>query len=723
MNRTWLITTLLLMAMVMPGSVALAQGQDRCVALVIETAEDLGRPLDEMGIAYRRVTFDDLRDEALLARLCVVFIGHGLPTGSEVAAPLARWVQRGGGLYLAGEARLLLMDIVGPLITFEAAGQTPLGDLEAQVVEPGLAMVTGARVRLRYESAHGPLMARADGQVLLRARVRTGSSDRTVPLAVQFTRGNGTVLYSTLVGYNQRSSSEQSLMRALMLRVLTARRAQELSRPALPGAVLQLATLAEPNSTQVFQYPVLAGQDFDVVLDNPDKRLALSLVSPVTTTAILTPQEGVGWSSVEVRAPVAGTWRIQVRPASSSSQSQPYLLLIIPRVGTNLLNTLPTPLRVSTRLPVAGTNLALALLLTVLLGLSAFLLNDRPPRTQKVEPSRARQIVGNVGRRIGQAYHVIGSPTTWNIAPVLRRVVITLALATGFALGALLAAMLDRYFAPTTLRGAGVLVGLFIAIGLTSLAFVGGQKWMARILKESSALRLRPMGVLMAALLALLSRLLNLLPGFMYALPVGLTFSGEADPSARRRLALSALAGVMAVLLVGLIFWGLSIPTDWALRQLNYGAGEGLGATGAILLSALQTLFLLIFFIALQLAFFELLPVGALAGGYLFRWRGGVWGILSLVVSALMFHTLLNPTGDLLALTGNRNVLALAVGLAFYTIVALAVWLVWYGAGLTGKGAIPPRRVLVAVVLVMALWGAACACGALTAAWRTLAVR
>jgi hypothetical protein len=120
------------------------------------------------------------------------------------------------------------------------------------------------------------------------------------------------------------------------------------------------------------------------------------------------------------------------------------------------------------------------------------------------------------------------------------------------------------------------------------------------------------------------------------------------------------------------------------------------------------------------LAFFELLPIGTLAGGHLFRWNGIVWGLVSLLVSALTLHTLINPFANALELIGNRSVLALAVGLALYTIAMVGMWLAVHGRGLAGKAAAPSRGSVVALVLVIGLWIATCACGAGTAAWQAV---
>lgn len=723
MDRVTIVILTLLAAQwvgaLMPAPLAQAQPGGDCVAVAVEAGEDLGRLLDGLGTSYRRVTFDDLKDEALLARLCTLFVGSDMPAdaGLEVTTPLAGWVQRGGALYLSGNAYLLLPGVVGAQVTFEADKALP-GELTADVVEPGLALALGPRLTLVYEKAGWPVIARTDGQALLQARVRTTAGERTAPLAVQFASGRGAVLYSTFATHGQMTETEQTLAQTLALRLLNAPRVGELlhQRPPLPGAAVQIEALTAPNSTQVFKYATRADQDFDVVLHNPGGRLALSVVSPLTTTAILTPTAGPDLSVVEVRAPAAGEWRVQVRAAQAASQRQPYLLLIIPRIGTNLLNSIRTPLRVSTDPAVWGANLVLAVWLTAVLGLGAALLNSLPPRAEAAEPSSpAARALGTAGQRAAWLYNLVRSPTTWTAPGALRRGALALALAVFFALGALIAAMLDRRFAPTALSGVGLFAGLFVAIGLTSLAFAGGQKLAASAVGEGSALRLRPLGLAGALVLVLLSYILGLLPGFFYALSVGVGLLAVSSQE-RRRLALPAAAGVIAVLFVGLAFWALSVPTDLALRNLAYGTGSSVGAAGAAALGALQGFFLLVFFVAVQLVFFELLPVGTLSGGYLARWSWVVWGLLELFVSALMLHVLINPAANALEWIGNRSLLALAAGLALYTVAALGWWLARRGTGLA-------RGALVALAAIIGLWAAACACGAIAAAWGTISAR
>lgn len=702
------ILVLLLASMLLPGATARAQSSDNCIAVSIETSENLAGVLDEMGIGYRRVTFDDLKDEALLGRLCTLFIGDGTPTNAslDIGSALERWVRQGGALYLSGETRLLLSGIVGTQVTFDAA-KIAAGNVEAQILDRGLAMATAARLPLRYPTA-APLIARTTGRVLASARVRTESGYRDAPLAVQFDHGRGAVLYSTIINRPTMALAEQNLTRALALRLIYARQAQALLRrhPALPNAAVHIATLADPNSAQVYKYVVREGQDFDAVLYDPGGQLTLSAISPVTTTRQTALQ-----NVLVIRAPAGGEWSIQVRPSSSSARRWPYLLLIIPRLGTNLLNSIPTPLRVSTDLRVLGTNAALALALTLLLGLGAVLWNDRLPAEPEAR-SRVAQVAGAVGQRLAFAYNLACSPTTWNVTGIIRRLVLALALAVFLALGALIASMLDHRFAPTTPAGIGLFAGLFIAIGLTSLIFTLAQKLAATLMGEASALRLRPWGLLVTGALVVASYVLKLLPGFAYALTAGVTLKTIAAQE-RRRPALVAIAGLTAVALTGSIAWLLTIPTDLLWRNLASGASSNLGAAGMTVIDSLQSLVLLIFFIALQLVFFELLPLGKSAGGVLFRWNGWIWGILALLTSLLMFHGLVNPSAHALELAGNRSIILLATGLGLYTVAAIAVWLAVRGSGLTGKGPRPSRGALVALALSIALWLAICACGIL----------
>ncbi len=733
MNHKRLVTIALLFICTLFGAVApctaepLAQKEpppqwsDHCVAVAIETRENLGEVLDDAGVSYQRVTFDTLKDEAILSRFCVLFIGSGVPedVSPTLIAPLFQWVRRGGAVYLSGEARTLLSGLVGAQLVFDSGG-APRGDVEAQVVDAGLAMLVGPLVTLHYEESGWPIISRAEGQALVRARVRADSGTRDAILALQFDQADGAVMYSTFVNHGQLSDAEQALARALVLRLINARRAGQLLRqyPALPGAALQLSTLSGANSTKTFKYAARAGQDFDVVMDDPGGQLALSVASPLTATAPLTSTGAhAPLNVVEVRAPAAGEWRLQVSSSQLSPPRQPYLLLVIPRVGTNLFNSIPTPLRISTDPLVVGTNLALAVLITCLLGLGATLLGDRPLTTESPVPSsrtaRAARALGAAGQRATQFYNTVRSPTTWNVAGPLRRVAVALGVAAFFALSALVAAMLARPVSLTTLNGVGLFAGMFVAIGLINLVFAAGQKVAASVLGEESALRLRPLGLVGAFGLVMLCYVGGLMPGFVYALTLGLTLRGLLSPEERRRPAVMGVAGVLAVLLIGLIFWALSVPTDLVLRNTAYGTEGGL-----VFVNALQVLCLLIFFIALQIVFFEWLPIGHLAGGYVFRWSWVVWGLVSVIISMLMVHTLVNPVANALGLTANRNILALAAGLAFYTVAAMGVWLAFHGRGVR-----PARSAALALALMIGLWLAACACGLITAGWRLFAAQ
>src|SRR5262249_11056882 len=81
-----------------------------------------------------------------------------------------------------------------------------------------------------------------------------------------------------------------------------------------------------------------------------------------------------------------------------------------------------------------------------------------------------------------------------------------------------------------------------------------------------------------------------------------------------------------------------------------------------------------VFAIAVQTAFFEMLPISVTIGNKLFRWNGVVWALTFIPVVFLLAHTMLNPTGNFLTAFQTANVRAIAVLLLVLIGITFLFW-------------------------------------------------
>jgi len=435
-----------------------------------------------------------------------------------------------------------------------------------------------------------------------------------------------------------------------------------------------------------------------------------------------------------IRGGAGGQWAIRVSAADAANTHSPFLLLVIPRRGTQLGNSVPTPLQTSTRVGVLGGNLGLAVVTAALLFLGASLFTDMAERLHR--SNRVLQWAAHTAGKAEQAFSTAFAPMTWKAAaPPVRRVALAFELAVLLALTALIAAFLDPHHAPQSAggeaRGVGLFFGLLIALACVTIASALGTGLAARATGAAGMFQMRPGYLLLVSACAIVSRAIGFVPGFLFGLPAAWvetkTPDGNASPD-ERQAGLAAIAPSVAAMAaplgLGLLCWALTIPTDLALRGLAHSSIPAALAGGlAAAVNALQTVLLLAVMLALWQALFEALPIGGLRGWTLFTRLRPAWAIVFVVAAFSAFHLLLNPRLTLAELPQNRALIAVIIGVAVYSAAALGAWLLFNAGRLRGQGPAPARRVLIMLSLTILIWLCLCALGAFLSAWSYLGSR
>ena len=673
--------------------------------------DDLGGVLATMNIPYRSITPAELEDDMFLDRLCALFIASGSVGGRQAAPHLARWVERGGSLYVSGSALDVLLDAFPGHLQLASGGQAPEGFTQITVdSEAGAAL--GQEVWI--QASGGAWTQVEKGQLEARVHAQARLPQGNVPVVLSFNASQGWVVYNVLNAASDATDGQQRLIRFWVIRTLFAHdAARTLQRfPAAYTGPTLIADMLRPSAE--YSYTARLGDDWDAALLWNGGTFSMTLLSPLSDTTTL--QGASAPLVMPVRNGLGGTWKMAVSSPEATSVRAPFLLMLIPRRGTNLLNAVPAPLEVAKDAAVIGSNVGLAVAMTVLLALGASLLADTLAG-RKGTSNRLALAAGGVAGRVGGAVGSLFVPTTWAVPPLVKRVATALELTVFLALAALVAAFLDPSFAPTSARGVGVFAGVLIALAVSTLSYTLAQSGTARTAGVTGAFQMRPGYLLVVAVCVLASRLIGYVPGFLFGLPAGFAVMGALE-GAKRRDGILALVALIAPLAVGLLFWLLAVPTDLALQGLAQANDIVSGGLMAVI-GAVQTVFLLVFFVALWQTFFEALPIPGLSGWTLFTRSRGVWFVVFALTAFLAAHTLLNPNATAVQMVDNRALLLLGLALAIYSAVAVGLWLLFNAGQLRGEGK-PKPTALIALGLTIVVWLCLCLSGAVLAVLRNL---
>jgi len=719
-HRVALTVLLVLITIVLLSATALAAPSPSsswgdCVAVLPGQRDDLVGVFAAMGIPYRAITSAQVKDDVFLDKLCALFLSSDSTAGSDAAPHIAKWVERGGLLYVSGSALDILLDAFPGRLTF--GGKASPGPVKINLNDPDVAAaIDEQELTLQVPTEGWPIIAQGKSDTHVHVSARRDSSD--VPLIVSFDAGKGWVVYNALASGADTSKTQQSMVQFFVIRTLFAQDATQLLRrlPVSYAAPMQIADTTARSLTE-YTFTAREGVDWDAALLWNGGTFSLTLRSPYTAT--IAQQSNTSPFVVPVRNGASGEWKISVRSVDRPSANTPFLLMIIPRRGTQLLNSVPTPLQVSTDANVLAGNLGLAVAMTILLALGASLFADMvAERKSRSNPVLAA--MGGVAGKVGGTFGSLFTPTTWPAPPLVRRLATAVELAVFLALTALVASLLDSQFASTNIRGVGIFVAMLISLAVSTLVFASAQSTAARTSGVTGVFQIRPAYLLVAAACVVASRLIGFVPGFLFGLPAGFAVLGTLE-GAKRRDGMLALVALIAPLAVGLIAWVLAIPADLALRGLAASQTTTAFSSGLVTaVGALQAGLLLVFFVALWQTFFELFPIAGLNGWTLFTRGRVVWFLAFLGTAFLAIHILINPNTTILEAPKNRMLLLIAVMLAIYSAVAVGTWLLFNAGRLRGEGTTLKRGTLVTLVLTILVWLCVCGSGAVLVVLRYL---
>ncbi|HXG25500.1 MAG TPA: FGLLP motif-containing membrane protein [Candidatus Binatia bacterium] len=294
-----------------------------------------------------------------------------------------------------------------------------------------------------------------------------------------------------------------------------------------------------------------------------------------------------------------------------------------------------------------GGSLVLALLLLLMIGFVAELFNNTVENNydeiagwfRKGPLGRVRAALGRV--RIDPP----GVPGVWLF----------------IALTALVSSFVDPGFGPNVRSIAvflGFLVGLTVVLASFKLPPILARR---RRTGELGKLRPLPWALGIAAMFVLVSRLLDLQPGYLYGIVLGAIF--VTDVSARDE-GRETLFGTLWTLAAAILAW---LALGW-LRGLGLPA-DGFGAT------LLTTAFAATLVAGLEAAAFALMPLRFMPGYALYRWSRPTWAVLWGASLFAFLHILIGPMSGYVSELSPEAFVAALGWFAAFGAVSMGVWL------------------------------------------------
>jgi arginine exporter protein ArgO len=324
-----------------------------------------------------------------------------------------------------------------------------------------------------------------------------------------------------------------------------------------------------------------------------------------------------------------------------------------------LTTYIPTPLDVSPEPKVIGTNLLLAALLMLPFAVAAELFTRTIAGNEELLRRRFKpvewlaRLQERLTRGVGSRLH----------QPALRDIGKLLGVMFFYGLAF---SLLDRTWNPFSLQGLVLFFSMTIAYGIVGVADDILQWRAIRGWGLEADLTVRPTNVLLAAVSTTTSRLLSLVPGLMFGTPEALhTDESQFDQEKKNRLLkISAVTFIS----IGLIVW---LPTVVTTLLQRLSLPEALSN----LLGGLEASLLVIFAVALENTFVQMLGFPGGFGQALKRRNRWLWIGGLVAVAFIFFHILLNPRGELAEALEEGNVQILLIVAAVFVVVSFGLWL------------------------------------------------
>jgi hypothetical protein len=360
------------------------------------------------------------------------------------------------------------------------------------------------------------------------------------------------------------------------------------------------------------------------------------------------------------------------------------------------------------------TNAIVTLLIVLVAGLSTALFSASQARAAAPGiqlDDRVKNALTAGTQKVRHGYRSVFAPGSWTIAtPLIRWLLATALIIVFVGLAALLNSFIDPQFNTATTRGIATFLTLFAAIGLVAWLAAWSEVGAARRAGLTAALRVRPLTLLLTFVAVLVSRAINFLPGFIVALFLSYAVFNAAEDT-RRAERRASLRSLLLLLIVIIATYLLAIPVDLLLGNLLVQTGSIVAQTGAGAAGLIESLILTIYIVALEHAFYSLLPSRFTSGARVFDLNRLLWGASFGLITFALLLTAINPTLSGVEVLRLPAIDVIGGVLLVASAVALAMWLrvndqQWQADKPQAN------RLTFSAISLLALWVFVCGCAA-----------
>jgi hypothetical protein len=227
---------------------------------------------------------------------------------------------------------------------------------------------------------------------------------------------------------------------------------------------------------------------------------------------------------------------------------------------------------------------------------------------------------------------------------------------TGRVLAAVLVvALISAFLNPDlsfSAEGLVIYLGFLAAIAIVLVTFeLPGILARRRLTGETGRLRVLPWAILIAAAFVIVSRVVQLQPGYLYGIVLGVLFIRAATQRDEGREA--AANGLLTLILAVSAWWALS-----SVRAAGFREGD-------LLALFLETALAAVVVAGLEAVAFGLMPFQFMPGWVAYRWNRLIWAVLFGLAVFAFIHILIGPN------TGYLSDLSLEALMAAFGVFAL----------------------------------------------------
>jgi hypothetical protein len=326
-----------------------------------------------------------------------------------------------------------------------------------------------------------------------------------------------------------------------------------------------------------------------------------------------------------------------------------------------LLEEVPLPSELSRDQDVIATNVGLAILLAIVFGIITTTLGN----IIREEEATFRRWFSIPGLRN------FFNAMDWSATRSVRSGCLTLPMiALVFLLYGIIFALLEDGTDLLSADGVQLVVVMALSVGLISLAGDFAQRQIALLWRRTSRFGLYPANLFLAAATTVFSRVFHLSPGVVFGVPGGVDIDLEDEPLFHE--VLMAFATLLVMTVLGALGWATAaLVNSMGDRSLTGAQADIAGP----LLELAFAVGLSLFLVAIETAFFEMVPLTATMGSEIFRWNPLVWFGSFLPVLFLFMHSLLNPNGEYLEAFEHTNLQVLSAMIVILGALTAALWI------------------------------------------------